>query len=78
MAHFEPKLSEEVRRAIVLHALAPGSNKSELARFYGISRARLYQILEEELADAEGKLRAAEAEVSFRRRVVGIQRGADG
>ncbi len=54
----------------VLHALAPGTNKSELARSYGISRARLYQILDEELADAEGKLRAAEAELSFRRRVV--------
>jgi transposase-like protein len=70
MAQFEPKLAEEERRAIVLHALAPGTNKSELARSYGISRARLYQILDEELADAEGKLRAAEAELSFRRRVV--------
>jgi transposase-like protein len=70
MAHFEPKLAKEERRAIVLHALAPGTNKSELARSYGISRQRVYQILDEELEDAEGKLRAAEAELTFRRRVL--------
>ena len=34
--------------------------------------------LDEELDDAKGKLRAVEAEVSFSRCVVGIQRGADG
>jgi hypothetical protein len=47
---------------------------------YGISRQRLYQILDEELDDAEGKLRAAEDELlaaqdelTYRRRVLTLR-----
>ena len=70
MAHYQPKLSEEERRALVLDALAPGANKSELARKYGVSRARVYQLLDEALSDPEVKLRRAEEEVAYRRRLL--------
>jgi transposase-like protein len=39
------KLVPDERRAIVMAALQFGSNKSEIARRYGISRSRLYQLL---------------------------------
>ena len=51
------------RRALVLDALSPRANKTELANRYGVSRQRIYLILDEELDDAEGKLRAAEDEL---------------
>jgi transposase-like protein len=50
-------------------ALEPNANISEVARRYGISRQRVYQLLEDALADTRGKLREAEREVAFRRRV---------
>ena len=56
-------MTEEERRALVLDALSPGANKTELANRYGVSRQRIYQILDEELDAAEGKLRAAEDEL---------------
>jgi transposase-like protein len=40
------KLIPDERRAIVMAALQFGSNKSEIARRYGISRGRLYQLLD--------------------------------
>jgi len=70
VAHYQPKLSEDERRNLVLEALAPGVHKTELARKYGISRARLYQILDEERTDAEVKLRRAEEEAAYRRLVL--------
>jgi hypothetical protein len=47
-----------------------GSNKSEIARTYAISRSRVYQLLDEAVTDPKGKLREAEREVAFRKRVL--------
>jgi transposase-like protein len=40
------KLLPDEQRAVVMAALQYGSNKSEIARRYSISRGRLYQLLE--------------------------------
>ena len=56
-------MTEEERRDLVLDALSPGANKTELAKRYGVSRQRIYQILDEELDAAAGKLRAGEDEL---------------
>jgi len=63
------KLSPDDRRAIVISALQPNVNKSELARRYAIRRQRIYQLLESAMIDPKGKLMEAEREVAFRRRV---------
>jgi transposase-like protein len=63
------KLTPDERRAVVIAALAPNSNISEIARRYGIRRQRVYQLLEDALLDPKEKLREAEREVVFRRRV---------
>jgi transposase-like protein len=68
------KLAPDERRAIVLAALQVDSNKSEIARRFGISRGRLYQLLDNALTDPKGKLREAEREVAFRRRVLELTR----
>ena len=63
------KLTPDERRAIVMAALQFDANKSEVARRYNLSRSRLYQLLESALTDPKGKLREAEREAEFRRRV---------
>jgi transposase-like protein len=68
------KLLPDERRAIVMAALQYGSNKSEIARRYGISRGRLYQLLDSAMTDPKGKLREAEKEVEFRREVLRLTR----
>lgn len=68
------KLVPDKRRAVVIAALQPQANKSEIARRYGISRSRVYQLLESAMIDPEGKLREAEREVAFRRRVPELTR----
>jgi transposase-like protein len=68
------KLAPDEQRALVMDALQYGSNKSELARNFGISRSRLYQILGSAMTDPKGKLREAEREVAFRRRVLELTR----
>jgi transposase-like protein len=66
-----PKLlTAEERRAVVMAALEPNANKSEIARRYGIRRQRIYQLLENALIDPKGELSEAEREVAFRRRVL--------
>jgi hypothetical protein len=55
-------------------ALQFDSNKSEIACRYGISRGRLYQLLEIALTDPRGKLREAEKEGAFRREVLRLAR----
>ena len=64
-----PKLTSDDRRAVILAALEPNANISEIARRYGIRRQRVYQLLENAIIDPMGKLREAEREVAFRRRV---------
>ncbi len=64
------KLTPDERRALVLVALEHDVNISELARRYAISRSRVYQLLEEAVTDPKGKLREAEWEVAFRKRVL--------
>ena len=63
------KLNPDERRAIVLAALQTNANLSELARRYGISRQRVYQLLKDAMIDPRGKLLEAERETEFRRRV---------
>ena len=63
------KLTSEQRRAVVMAALKPNANISEIARRYGIRRQRVYQLLENVLLDPKGKLIEAQREAEFRRRV---------
>jgi transposase-like protein len=68
------KLAADERRALVMAALQHGSNKSEIARRFGISRGRLYQLLDNAMTDPKGKLREAEREAEFRREVLRLSR----
>jgi transposase-like protein len=68
------KLTPEERRAVVMAALQPKANKSEIARRYNIRRQRVYQLLEDVLLDPKGKLMEAEREAQFRRRVWELSR----
>jgi transposase-like protein len=72
--HMSRKLAPDERRAIVMGALQNGANKSEIARRYGISRGRLYQLLDNAITDPKGKLREAEREAEFRREVLRLSR----
>jgi transposase-like protein len=63
------KLTPDERRAVVMAALEPNANISEIARRYGIRRQRVYQLLEDALLDPKEKLREAGKELEFRRRV---------
>ena len=56
------KLTRERRREIVLAALS-GISPTTLSREYGISRPRIYDVVEEDTSDAA-------AELEYRRRVV--------
>ena len=64
------KLTLEARRAIVIAALEHDANVTELARSYGVSRARIYQLMERATFDPKCQLEEAEQEVAFRRRVM--------
>jgi transposase-like protein len=68
------KLAPDEQRAIVMAALQYGSNKSEIARRFGISRGRLYQLLDNAITDPKRKLREAEREAEFRREVLRLSR----
>jgi transposase-like protein len=63
------KLTPDERRTVVMAALEPNANISEIARRYGIRRQRVYQLLEDAMLDPRERLRDAEREVAFRRRV---------
>ena len=64
-----PRLYPDERRAVVLEALRSQSSITQIARRYGISRQRVYQLLEGAITDSKGKLRGTEKEAEFRRRV---------
>ena len=68
--HMNRRLVPDQRRALVMDALQFDSNKSEIARRYAISRSRVYQLLEEAVTDPKGKLREAEQETLFWKRVL--------
>jgi transposase-like protein len=68
------KLSPDQRRAVVMADLKPDANKSAIARNASISRGRVYQLLRSALSNPKGKLREAEREVAFRRRVLELSR----
>ena len=55
-------------------ALQYDSNISEIARSYAISRSRVYQLLERAMTEPKEKLREAEREAEFRRRVLELTR----
>jgi transposase-like protein len=67
------KLTPDERRRIILEALR-GANKRQLALRYDIARSWLYALLDEVRENPEGKLRDAEAEADFRRKVVELLR----
>jgi len=60
---------KQERKEIILKALTPGANISHIAREHGISRQSVYAYLEWVTDDPEGRLRQAEDEVEFRRKV---------
>ena len=65
----QPKLDPDERRTLTLEPLA-GADKQALARRYGVSRSRVYQLLDEALDNTKGKRDEAEKELKFRRRVL--------
>jgi transposase-like protein len=62
--------SKEERREIVLRALDPETNITELAKEHGITRSAVYSYLDWIIDDPEERLRQAEEEVEFRREVL--------
>jgi hypothetical protein len=52
-----PKLTPDEWRAIDLAALVHDANVNELSRQYGVSRARMYQLMEGATTDPKGKPR---------------------
>jgi len=67
------KLTLDERRAVVIAALERNANVSVIARLYAIRKQRVYQPLESAMTDPKEKLRDAEREVAFRRRVLGLR-----
>ena len=63
------KLSNEERREVILKALQPGSNITQIARDYGLTRWAIYDYFKYVLDDPKQRLQDAEAEVAFRRKV---------
>jgi transposase-like protein len=63
------RLSPDERRAVILAALAPDANITAIGKEYGLHRNSVYELLQRAVADPKGKLREAEKEVAFRRRV---------
>lgn len=64
----DQKLTPDVRREMILRGLS-GENKTYLAHQYGITRRRLYTLLEEAGAITEADVNDASKELEFRRRV---------
>jgi transposase-like protein len=62
--------SKEERREIVLKALDPETNITNLAKEYGITRSGVYAYLNWVRQDPVEKLRRAEEEVEFRKDVL--------
>ena len=50
-------------------ALEPNANISEIARRYGFRRQRVYQLLRDAMLNPKERLREAEREVAFKKRV---------
>ena len=63
------KLTPDERRAVIMAALEPNANISEIARRYGFRRQRVYQLLRDAMLNPKERLREAEREVAFRKRV---------
>ena len=61
--------TKDERHQIILDALKPGANLSKVARDNGIHRSTMYDYLEFVLDKPEQKMREAEAEAAFRRKV---------
>jgi DNA-directed RNA polymerase specialized sigma24 family protein len=65
------KITPDQRRAVVLEALeANANNYSEIARRYCVRRTNVYALLDTATRDPKGRLREAEKEVAFRKRVI--------
>ena len=62
-------LNNEARRELTLRALA-GESPTRLSKEYGISRSRVYQMMDEAReADHEARIAEAEAEAAFWRKI---------
>jgi transposase-like protein len=63
------KLSNEERRQIILEALQPGANITQIARDHGISRRAIYKYFDYALDNPKQRMQDAEEEAAFRRKV---------
>ena len=63
-----PKLSNEERRQVILEALQPNANLTQIAREHGITRWAIYDYFKYVLEDPKQRLQDAEAEAAFRRK----------
>jgi transposase-like protein len=68
------KLPDEDRRRMVLEAVTPWASVMRVAQKYGIQRNALYGHIKRAMQDPEGKMREAEAEAAFRRKVYEMTR----
>lgn len=64
-----PHLEPEKRHAIILAALQPDANISQIARDHEVHRNTIYDYLQYVLVDPKRKMQDAEAEAVFRRKV---------
>ena len=63
------KLANSARRELILRALA-GESPTRLSEEYGITRSRVYQMMDEAReADHEARIAEAEAEAAFWRKI---------
>jgi transposase-like protein len=62
-------LPNDERGQIILEALQPDSNLTEIARRRGVHRNTIYGYLRFVLDDPKGRMLDAEAEAAFRRKV---------
>jgi transposase-like protein len=63
------KLSPEERRSLILAAVKPGANVTNVARQFGVTRNAVYDHYNRAARDPEGQWREAQAEADFRRKV---------
>jgi transposase-like protein len=66
---WDQKLTKEERHNVILKALEPGVNISELAREHGLNRNTIYGLIRPAVKNPHKRLQEAEEEVRFLRQV---------
>jgi len=61
--------TKEERRKIILEALQPDANLTQIAKKYGITRRAIYFYFDHVLDDPKRRMQEAEDEAAFRRQV---------